>query len=242
MKKITNKQVFMVVLLLGVVACLLVYMLVFTKFNEQTETLKASNEELRTQVEDMKQYYDNMATYRADTKEMVSSISELTKDYPGDVREEDAIMMAVAMQSVAVLNYDQINVGASSVIHNVPVETVQGAAIEGMEEQVDFVRRNATYSNETTYASLKGAVGKVYDSDYRIGVNAVAFRKSGADNNYINGTISISYYSVRGMGKEYVAPAMPAYAAGSVDLFGPLYWSLKDGEGAVSAPEVETEE
>ena len=228
MKNITSKQVFMVVLLIGIVACLLVYLLVFTDYNDRTDILKTSNAQLRTEVEDMKQYYDNMEVYLADITRMVEAVSEMTKDYPGDAREEDVVMMAVDMQSVAIINFEQINVASPEVITSVSQETVAAAEVEGLEEQIDFVLRQATYSNTTSYGALKSAIEKVYASPYRIGVNAISFKKDSNSNNYIQGTIDISYYSLRGMGKEYNAPNMPSYSVGGSDLFGLQHWALTE--------------
>lgn len=228
MKNVTNKQVFMVVLLIGVVVCLLVYMLVFSSYNDKTEALKKSNEQLRTEVDDMKQYYDNMESYIADTNRMVAGISEMTEDYPGDAREEDVLMMAVDIQSVATVNYDKINVEEPKAIFTVAEETVTGASIDGLMEQIDFMMRQATYSNETSYGSLKRAIEKVYESPYRIGINSISYKKDNDSNNYMKGTIDICYYSVRGMGKEYTAPNMPSYFGGVTDLFGLQHWVLTE--------------
>lgn len=228
MKNVTNKQVFTVVLLIGVVVCLLVYMLVFTSYNDKTAALKTSNAQLKVEVDEMKQYYDNMEVYIADTSQMETGISEMTEDYPGDAREEDALMMAVDIQSVATLNYDKINVDEPKTIFTIPEETVTGASVEWLEGQIDFVMRQATYSNETSYGSLKSAIEKIYQSKNRIGINSISYKKDNDSNNYMKGTIDICYYSVKGMGKDYTAPSMPSYFGGATDLFGLQHWALTE--------------
>lgn len=239
MKKITNKQVFTVVLLIGVLVCVAVYMGVFTSYQAKTDALKSSNAQLQTQVNDMEQYYNNMGTYRANKAKMETEIAESTKDYPGDAREEDVIMMAVDMNATSVINFDKINVDESEVLHSVPLETVTGSGIEGLEEPIDFVAKKATYSNQTTYSNMKMVVQKVYESPYRVGINAISYRKEADDNNFITGTIDITYYSLRGMGKEYKAPEMPTYFGGDEgnDLFGKMHYGTdeEDGEGPAEA-------
>lgn len=241
MKKITNKQVFTVVLLVGVLVCVAVYMGVFTSYNNKTAALKASNAELQTQVNDMEQYFNNMGTYRANAAKMEAEITERTKDYPGDAREEDIVMMAVNMNAASVINFEKINVDESEVIHSIPVETVTGAGIEGLEEPIEFVEKKATYSNQTTYPNMKLAVQKVYESPYRVGINAISYRKESDSNNYISGTIDITYYSLRGMGKEYKAPEMPTYFGGGEggDLFGILPYGAEEKNGDEGAAETD---
>lgn len=240
--KITNKQVFMLVLAVGLVGCLIVYMQVFSKYRDKTSSLKKSNAELEKQVNELKEYYDNMEVYSALSAEMVAEIKELTADYPADAKEEDMVMMAVAIQNNAIVNFDKINVDETKVVHSIPEELVKGAGIEGLEEAIQFSGKMATYSNKTTYSYLKTAVKTVYESPYRIGVKTVAFRKSSETNNIIEGTIDLNYYSVSGMGKEYKAPEMPTYFGGASDLFGPLYFkeAVSDvvGEGAGAAVDV----
>lgn len=234
MKNVTKQQVFSVVLLIGVVVCLLIYMLVFTKYNDATAALKTSNAALKTEVDSMKEYYDNMEVYRTKVKEMVADIEERTEDYPGDAKEEDVIMMARDMSAVALMNFDKINVESPKVLLNIPEETVKGANIEGLDQSIDFVERKATYSNQTTYGNLKSAVEKVYDSPYRIGISSIAYRKESETNNFVQGTIDVCFYSINGMGKEYTAPEMPVYFGGATDLFGALPYS-SDGEAADTA-------
>ena len=224
MGKITNKQAFMLVLAVGVVVCLIVYMQVFSKYNDKTAALKKSNAELETQVNELKEYYDNMPVYQAQVAEMVANIEERTANYPADAREEDIVMMAVTMQDKTIINFSKINVDNKKVIHSIPEDVVKGAGIEGLgDEPIEFVGKMATYSNKTNYGNLKTAVEAVYDNPYRIGINTVSFRKSSDSNNIIEGTIDLTYYSVSGMGKEYEAPEMPSYFGGATDLFGPLY-------------------
>lgn len=224
MGKITNKQVFMLVLAVGLVVCLIVYMQVFSKYNEKTTALKKSNAELEQQVNELKEYYDNMAVYQARSAELIADIEERTADYPADAKEEDIIMMAVTMQDRTIINFSKINVEDKKVLHSIPEDVVKGAGIEGLEKPIEFAGKMATYSNKTNYGNLKTAVETVYDSAYRVGINTVSFRKSNDSNNIMEGTIDLTYYSVSGMGKEYEAPEMPTYFGGATDLFGPLYF------------------
>lgn len=239
MGKITNKQVFMLVLALGALVCLLVYMLVFTKYNDQTAALKKSNAELQTQVDEMKGYYDNMEVYRKDSREMAEEITELTADYPADAREEDIIMMAVDIQNRVIVNFEKINVDETETIHSIAEDVVKGASIEGLDQPIDFMAKKATYSNETTYSNLKAAIATVYESPYRIGINAISYKKSSETDNIIDGTIDITYYSVSGMGKTYTAPEMPSYFGGASDLFGEM--TFKQGAENTSGGEAVAE-
>ena len=221
MKKLTSKEICYGVIAAVVCLCLLVYMFVVRNYNEKTDILKASNNELRKKVEDMKQYYDNMAFYKSEKARMIEEVSTMTADYPGDAREEDTIMMAVDLNRTAIINFDDITISSNDSIHSISKDTVVGAGIEGLDSEIVFRQRQATYGNTTDYANLKTVIERIYESPYRIGVNAVSYSKASDTNNLIEGTIDIAYYNLEGMNKEYKKPDMIDYMSGSMELFGP---------------------
>lgn len=221
MKKFGAKQICLSIVMVGVLLCLMVYLLVFNKYQEETELLESSNAVLEQQVNDLKQYYDNIDLYRKNITEMRATIDQVTADYPGNALEEDTIVKAIDMQSVALVNYERVNIGANNVIHTVSADLVKGLNDENLKSKIDFKARQATYLCTTDYANLKLMVEEVYKHDYRIGINSVSFARDDDEYNFINGTISISFYNLDGMNKEYKKPNMDDYAAGVVDIFGP---------------------
>lgn len=222
MKKITNQQVFLVVIVAGILLCLIVYLNVFKTYNEKTNALKTSNATLEQEVNELKPYYDNREVYRADAKKMLEEIDERTAEYPGNVLEEDALMMAVDIQSVATVNYTEIAIGALTEFHGIPEDVVKQSGSEQYKEAISFKARNVTYSNDTDYTNLKNTIARIYESSYKVAVNSVIYKKKSTDDRVIEGTFDIAYYCIDGMGKDYVAPAMPEYPDGVSDLFGPL--------------------
>ncbi len=228
MKKVTNKSIFTGVLAVAFVACLLVYVMVFTKYNDKTEALQASNKALQAQVSELEVYYTNMQTYITDTKKMVAEIEKLTEDYTSQANEEDFIMTAVDMQKESIINFDTVNIEAEEVIHTVPQEVVAASGLEQYQEQIEFYERRASYGNSTDYANLKYALQVIFDNDYRVGIDTISYKRDKEDNNFINGTIDITYYTISGMNKPYEYPSMDSYLSGVQDLFAKMYY--QEGE------------
>ena len=225
MKKFKSKQVFLAILAIAFVAVVAVYMLVYTKYNDQTEALKKSNKALKTQVDELYVYYENRTQYRTDTANMQKGINDMTLDYTSEANEEDFIMTAVAMQAAGIINYDKVNIDTEEVIHTVPVETVEGAKLdfnadeEKEAQPIEFYQRRASYANTTDYANLKKCIQVVFDNPYRVGINNISYKREKEENNFIKGTIDITYYTIQGMDKGYEYPAMDNYMAGVEDLF-----------------------
>ena len=230
MKKVKSKQIFMGVLVASIALCMLVYLLVFNKYNSETDALKTSNAALQAQADEMKQYYDNLATYRSGIAQMTKGVNDMTLDYASEANEEDFIMTAVAMQNAAVINYDKVNIDVEEVIHTIPVETVKGSGIEGLEEPIEFLERKASYSNTTDYANLKNCVKVIYDNGYRVGIDNISYKRESEENNFIKGTIDITYFTLKGMNKGYEYPEMDDYLSGVVDLFNKMVVG-KDDKG-----------
>ncbi|MBR1855393.1 MAG: hypothetical protein IJ794_20000 [Lachnospiraceae bacterium] len=218
-KKFGAKEVCGAVAVIGVLVCLLVYILVFNKYNELTEELTSQNNALEAQVNDMKVYYDKIPYYKENIETMKATIEQVTADYPGDAREEDVIMMAVRMQREALINFDKIGIESTKTIYSVPEDIVKGLNDDNLKTQIDFNAKHATYGCDTDYSNFKTAVSTVYDDAYRVGINTVSFKKSADDNNFIEGTIDITYYTLAGMNKEYTKPDMAEYISGVTDLF-----------------------
>lgn len=236
MKSSKSKQIFAGVFAVGLALCLGVYLMVFNKYNEETDKLKKSNAALQQQANDLKVHYDNMDAYQADIKSMTEGIAEMTEDYQSDATEEDFLMTAVAMQSASIINYEKINIEAEEAILTIPQETVAAAKVEGLEEQIDFMERKASFGNLTDYTNLKTCIEIIYSSPYRVGIDAIAYKKDSDSDNFINGTIDISYYSLLGMNKPYKYPAMGEYLEGDLgmDLFGKLVLEEKEGPGGAT--------
>lgn len=235
MKKVTKKSVFTAILVLAFALVVMVYMMFYTKYNDQTDALKKSNKALKEQVDELYVYYENRTQYRTDTANMLKGVNDMTLDYTSQANEEDFIMTAVAMQAAGIINYEKVNIDTEEVIHTVPQETVKGAefkipgAEEGAEAQpIEFYQRNATYANVTDYANLKKCLEVVYNNPYRVGINNVSYKREKDENNFIKGTIDITYYTIQGMGKDYEYPAMDTYMSGVQDLFGKIV--LLEGE------------
>lgn len=225
MKRI-NQKTFLGVLGLGVVVLLLVYFMVFQKYNDKTESLKAENTTLRGQVQIAKKYYDEMEMNQRQIDEIRTYLSEMLDEYPADAREEDAIMMGVGMEAVCgeEFQYKEINIAESEVIYTIPEDVVVTAGVEELTNTIEFVERNVTYSGKLDYSDLKHCIQQIYSSPNRIGIYNVAIVKQETTtddevSSHLEGNIDVSFYSVKGTDKTYVAPDIAEYENGTNNPF-----------------------
>lgn len=225
-----SKNALLYVTAVGALLMILVYVFVFQKLNTEAETIQNSNRTLSERVNELKQYYDNRETYLQDTQTLEQLIDELLAVYPADAREEDAIMLAVQMQRNSEAEFLTINMSKGNVIHEVSAETVTAAASEKYAQALQFRNMDAIYVNEVSYAGLKSMIQTVFDSSNRIGIQNIVYSKGDTENPRLSGHIDLVFYSVDGAGKEYIAPDIIPYIAGTDNIFGEIVIPEEDVE------------
>lgn len=216
--KITSKQVCGAVALIGLLAIVLVYVMVFKKYNGLAEETRQSNEVLSERVANLKKYYIEEPQYLEKMEVLKAEIDELLAPYPADIKEEDILMQAVYTQMVAPIVYSSINMGEKTAYSSVGGDVVVNAGVEKYQQAIVFSQKKATLSNEITYEGLKDTIKSLYESNYLIDIPGITYSKGNEDK--LNGTLDIVFYSASGTGKEYEKPNITEYLAGTTNIFG----------------------
>ena len=217
-KNYFNQKTFLGVTLVGLVLVVLVYVFVYLDYTQRTEELEQSNTALAAEVRELEEYNTNMESYKVEIEEIKAAISEIFDEYPSDVREEDVIMLAVGLQERNVIDFDAINMEEKESVYTVEPYLVTAAALEGMNDSLVFTQKHAVYVNETTYTELKSVIQQIYESDNRIGIDNIVYSKN-EEYGVLEGNIDLYFYSLAGTGKEYQAPDITQYHAGTADPF-----------------------
>lgn len=218
----SSKNLLIYVAALGALLLVLVYVLVYQRLITDAESINASNRTLSQRVNQLKQYYDARGQYQADTQVLEQLTDELLQQYPADAREEDSIMLAVQMQRNSEAKFLTINMEKGDAVKVIPAETVTAAGNEKYTQELQFCDMTATYVNEVSYEGLKKLIQTVYDSSNRIGIQNISYSKGDAENPNLSGHIDLVFYSVKGTDKEYVAPDIIPYLAGTDNIFGEI--------------------
>ena len=220
-----NKQVFGYICVFAVLIVVGVYFLGVKKFDEKAATAKANNDVLEADINALRQFKTMEAQYKADIETMKTEILEVFKKYPGGSLPEDVIMHAVTTQLTTEVVYENINIGSAEDYKVIPAETMATIGLQDEEktynEEVAFVEQQASYANTLTYASLKDTIKAVNESPYKLGISSISYSSKGEDEpGMLEGSIVLSFYSMRGNGEEYVAPEILPYTSGAENIFG----------------------
>lgn len=223
-KKNSSKNVFLTVLLVVVVLLFALYMLVYKKYTDEKNVLTAQNATLQQEINSISMHYAKKDVYIADTEALRVSLRELADEYAVEEREENIVMLAVDMQEVSDIEYNEINIAEQEILYTIPAEEVQAAGVETLQETVEFVERKTTYNGEFDYSDLKTCIEQIYNYPGKVAIHNVSITKNEqvTDDEIVTsltGNIDVSFYSMPGNGLEYVAPEMPDYTAGTTNPF-----------------------
>ncbi len=217
-KNYFNQKTFLGVTLVGVLILAMIYVFVYLDFTQKTEELEKSNMELAASVRELEEYNTNMEAYKLEIEEIKAEINSILDAYPSDTREEDAIMLAVELGERNTIDFDAINMEEKEGVYTVEPYLVTAAALDGLDESLVFTQKHAVYVNQTTYKELKSVIRQIYESDNRIGIDNIVYTKN-EEYGVLEGNIDIYFYGLAGSGKEYKAPDITQYPAGTDDPF-----------------------
>ena len=219
MKNTTAKQAMTYVMALGFVVLLAVYFLVYKSYNDKAEALEKANVTKQQRVDELKVFYDNLPIYNAEIEQYQAQIAAWLDEFPSDVLEEDIIVLALDTEKAAFVGYTNINIGNREALRTIPAATMQLAKMENLTQDVIFVERTVSYVNITDYFNLKKCVETINNSTNRLTISNITYSKN-VETGELEGTIEVTFYSVRGTGKAYVPQNLKEYESGLANLFG----------------------
>ena len=220
MKKVSDTTIFALLFVLAVGLFLLVYFVPLKNVNDEISSLENSNTALRAEVSELQVYHDNRSQYETDTETLKKEIVNVITAYPSAYREEDFIMEAIAMEKASndELQYTSLAFNAPETLAVIDEGTMQAAEIDGYTNRVEFMRQVVNYNNDITYDALKNVLAEAFASGYKANVESITYSKD-EEGVVLNGTISLGYYYVNGNGREYIAPTITPYEAGTNNIF-----------------------
>jgi hypothetical protein len=114
--------------------------------------------------------------------------------------------------------YSNINIGEKTVYSMVAEDVVKNAGVEKYQSSIVFSNKAATLANEVTYEGLKEAVQSLFESEYMIDIQNISYSKGNEE--MLNGSMNVCFYSASGTGKQYETPNIAQYQPGTMNIFG----------------------
>lgn len=212
------KNAFLLTVIVFGLLIVVCYMYVYQSYTQKTADLQNSNVQLQARVDELRGFYEKMSLYEDRIDYMTTDINARLGQYPSDIKEEDAIYLALRTweEEIPVV-YKAIKISGKDTLGIIPGDKVSKAGIEGLDKEIVFKTRTANYSTLTPYSGLKDLLASLNDNQEQLAITNLAYSVN--EDGMLEGTVNCTFYTVEGTDKPYVPREFKEYPLGITKLF-----------------------
>ena len=267
--KVSKRDILLLIGFLGILVGVCSYLFVFQPTMEKADALEQENMQLQSRISDLKSKQANKETYESETVKMEQEMKEIYQLFPVDVREENAILLAINQELVAPLKVESVTIDALldvPFLDSVPEEETQiSYEIDAVEELEDYEgtqqseealtvggedgsgglnpyglkSRKVTITYEISYEALKRSVKNICLQTDRMVIDNMTVVYD-ESTGLLHGTTAVNMYCVPNQeGKEYVQPNFSSVLLGTDNIFGTIVIRSESGLGDLEGAEGE---
>lgn len=255
--KISKKEGVLLLVLLGVLVIVGAYYLGYQELVSKTDALRSKNSVLASEVATLQAITNEVDVLASETERMTSEIDRIYASFPIDVREEDAILLAINQEQISPMTVTSMSIDSpASVDFAEETENAKSnhvydynyelgdLAIETDNETPQYqshletpgylMTRKVTLNYNVTYEALKNSIINIARQSNRMTINNINLAYD-ENTGSLSGTTSVDmFYIPLQEGKEYVAPDFSAVMLGTDNIFktmegSPLLAAVEDG-------------
>ena len=239
MKKISPKELILLLILGGVLIFVILYTYVFTPLGNEVADMKQDIASMEQEIKELEVHSVYATKYQEKTEAYRKNIEEKLSVYPADIKEEDMVAYLLKMEDATGIEISSIAFAQSQEltsfqgIVNQTVEINVGSEEESEELEklrqqsqnkevttdMKVFRTGATISAELSYDYLKDTIKYIYRSPAQATLDSVSVSYN-SETNKLNGTLNISRYYITYPEAVYTPEELPAVSIGVDQLFG----------------------
>lgn len=268
--KISNRDKLLLIGFIGILLAVCSVYFIYMPTMEKADALEAENVQLEQKISDLSVKMEQKDSYIADTQSMKQETEAIYQRFPVDVREEDALLLAINQELISPMVINNVSIGtyepvaipdipAEDVDHTYEIDEVEeyeaqegitddAAAIQDVEADntsasdsgSPLVDRNITINYLCTYAGLKRGIKNISVQENRMSIDNLTVVYD-ETTGLLTGTTSVDMYCVPGQSdKEYVQPNFSSVLLGTDNIFGSI--ELQSERGLADLEDNEDEE
>lgn len=214
-----KNEVQLLLVVLGILALVVSWQLIYKNNMMKTEEISAQNEELQRSVDRLEILNGKKPEYIAETERMKSEGDAVINSFASGVRVEDQVMYLYNMELVAANDVRVPNVSMQPA-QIVPYEGILTTE-EGYELQDDGIgmfKLDTTVGMTTTNNGLKNVLNYIYGMDSRKSVSGVNL--STGEDGYLTGSMQLEFFYLTGTEMPYAEPNISGVTTGTSNIFG----------------------
>ena len=249
--KANKRDVLLLLGLIGILVGVASYFLVYQPNIEAAEALEQENSELQARINDLSSKMANKDSYLEQTEAMNTEMDTILSRFPVDVREEDAVLLAINQELIAPMMISNVGISANTLVvlpdadeedveYTYEIDEIEeyeaqegigdgsqpvGDAVSngtGTNRPSVLMERNVTMSYLVSYDGLKRGIKNISVQDNRMSINNLTVSYD-ETTGLLNGTTVVDMYCIPGQAdKEYEEPNFSSVLLGSDNIFGSL--------------------
>lgn len=249
--KVSKRDILLLLALIGILAGVASYFLVYQPTMEDAEALEQENEELQARINDLSSKMENKDSYIAQTESMNQEMEKIFDKFPVDVREEDGVLLAINQELIAPMMISSVGITACEPVilqdsdedydHTYEIDEIEeyeaqegigddpvsasDAAVNGVDNSnmpSILMDRSVTMNYLVAYDGLKRGIKSITMQDNRMSINNLTVSYD-ESTGLLSGTTVVDMYCIPGQpGKEYVQPNFSSVLLGSDNIFGSI--------------------
>lgn len=238
MKKISPKELNLLLILGGVLIFVVLYTYLFTPMQTKTADMKQDIANLEQKIKELEVHSAYADKYKEKTEEYRNNINEKLAVYPADIKEEDMVAYLLKMEnatgidisSVAFAPAEELTSFQGVVSQTVEIDVGSEEESEELEKlrqqsqkevatDMKVFRTGATVSAKMSYDYLKDTIKYIYRSPAQATLDSVSVSYS-SETNKLNGSLNISRYYITYPEAVYTPEELPEVSIGVSQLFG----------------------
>lgn len=142
--KLTKRDAVLIIALVGVIAAVCSYFLVYKPYTEKTAMLEQEITELEKRVSELQKLKDNEALYIEETGKMSEEIEAIYQQFPVDIHAEDIVMFAVDLQNGSDLDIATIGMAEPEMIYELGKAQAEAEAAAAAAKEAEAAAAAAT--------------------------------------------------------------------------------------------------
>lgn len=217
--KISKKEIYMLLALLGIGIAVCAWQFGFKKINMRTEELRAETELLKADIQKYNAVKDNIALYTTGIENATNGIVDVLQNFPIAIMEEDMIMLGRSLEKGIDETYvSNVTFGGAS---NIYVATSRPVEPTTVPISYSLFNNTIMISYKTTYDGFKDLIHYISENKNRMSVGdfSIAYDSTSG---LVTGSTFVNMYSVTGTDKEYTQQNLSGVGIGTDNIFGTL--------------------
>ena len=217
--KVSKKEIYLLLALLGVGIAVCAWQFGFKKINEKTDALNAETDVLKVEISKYTAVKDNIALYNTGIEDATNHIADVLYDFPAMVMEEDMIMFGRSLEK----NIDDTVVSTVSFGAPSNVYVVTSHPVEASTVPISYSLYNnaITVSYQTSYEGFKEIVDYIRSNKNRMTMENFSLAYDEATG-LLKASTAVNMYSVTGTDKEYTQQNLSGVGLGLDNIFGTI--------------------